>query len=177
MRKLLALGGCALAALLAARCGGGGPAAPGDGTAPSSVTTAADGMVDASARRTKQRWIVEDACDDRKGMRVRLHDFTDRSEQFPRGYWRLASRGTLNRVIECQTGHQICLGAVQDPPPGLIWGVGMRGERYPCQRPGKCCFRCDTYAHRLKLSCQARTTQGLTEIEASIEDELEAPLD
>jgi hypothetical protein len=168
---------CMIAALLATGCGGEGPAAPAPEAAPRVASLESDEVSASGVRRAKQRWIVADACADGRGMRVRLHDFTDRSEQFPRGYWRLASGATLNRVIECQTGHQICLGAVQDPPPGLEWGVGMRGQRYPCQRPGRCCFRCDTYAHFLELRCEARTSQGLTELEATIEDEAEIPLD
>lgn len=167
-----ALGLGVLMALVGLRCGGGNPAAPAQGpVAARPALEPDDGAAASATRTTRQRWIVEDACDDRKGMRVRLHDFTDRAVQFPRGYWRLPSGGTLNRVIECRTGHQICLGAVQDPPPGLVWGVGMRGERYPCQRPGKCCFRCDVFAHSLKLSCEARTTDGLTELQGEIAEE------
>ncbi len=172
-KRNLALLACSgLVALIGLGCGRDNPAAPLQGPAVAQPAAGADDEIAAAAARTtRQRWIVEDVCDDRKGMRVRLHDFTDRGEQFPRGYWRLASGGTLNRVIECRTGHQICLGAVQDPPPGLVWGVGMRGERYPCQRPGKCCFRCDTYAHHLKLSCEARTSDGLTALEGDIAEE------
>ncbi len=166
-----------LTALAGLRCGGDNPAAPasGGGAAPAATTQQDDGGVAASARGLqKQRWIVEDACDDRKGVRVRLLDLTDHATRFPRGYWTIPSRGVINRVIECQRGHEICLGAVQDPPPGLVWGVGMRGERYPCRGPGKCCFRCDVFAHRLTLSCEARTHEPLAEIEATLaaDDEL-----
>jgi hypothetical protein len=165
-------------ALVGASCGGGSPAAPQPDAAAAVAAGEPDGAVSASGRLTKQRWIVEDACRDGRGDRVRLHDFTARGGQFPlRGFWRLASGGTLNRVIECQRGHQICLGAVQEPPPGLEWGVGIRGDRYPCKTPGRCCFRCDTYAHRLKLSCEARTTNGLAEIEGDIDEADELPVE
>ncbi len=150
-------------AVIGGSCGGN-PATPPAVRLPSLTGVETDGSVEAAGRLTRQRWIVEDACDDGRGDRVRLHDFTDGS-QFPaHGYWRLASVRTLNRVIECERGHQICLGAVQDPPPGLVWGVGMRGDR-PCKFPNRCCFRCDTFAHRLRLSCKARTTPNLVEVE------------
>jgi hypothetical protein len=161
-------------ALAGLRCGGGSPAGPAEGTAAPTAATPGDASAAAAARRLqKQRWIVEDDCDDRRGIRVRLHDFTDRVTRFPRGYWTIRSGGSINRVIECERGHQICLGAVQDPPPGLEWGVGLRGDRFPCPGPGKCCFRCDAFAHLLKLSCEARTRRLLPGIEA-IEEALPA---
>ncbi|HET7291882.1 MAG TPA: hypothetical protein VFM88_05620 [Vicinamibacteria bacterium] len=152
----------------------------GDGETPEaarlpSVTGAETGAdADAAAVRiTTQRWIVEDACADDRDTRVRLFDFTD-GGQFPaRGYWRLENGGTINRVIECHTKHEICLGAVQDRPPGLQWGVGIRGNRYPCRFPNRCCFSCTTLAHKLTLSCQARTSTNFAESEGEIlaEDE------
>ncbi len=165
-----------LTALVGIRCGGDVPATPVSASA-TAVSEHDAGVASSAVRLTKQRWIVQDLCDDRRGIRVRLHDFTDRATQYPRGYWRIVSEGTINRVIECQTGHQICLGAVQDPPPGLVWGVGIRGDRFPCRAPGKCCFRCDTFAHFLKLSCEARTTNGALELDAAISDELELELE
>lgn len=174
-----ALGACIslIVAVVGVSCGGN-PATPETAQVPSITGVETGDGVEAAGRLTKQRWIVEDACADGRGTRVRLFDFTGRGGQFPRhGYWLVANGGTLNRVIECERSHQICLGAVQDPPPGLQWGVGIRGDRFPCNFPNRCCFRCDTFAHRLTLSCQARTTKNLDELEGEILAEDEAPFE
>jgi hypothetical protein len=172
-----------LTAAAGVRCGRENPAAPARAAAVAPAATADDAQVAARAPITKQRWIVTDACDDRKGIRVRLLDFTDHASQYPRGFWRVPVGASINRVIECQTGHQICLGGVQDPPPGIVWGVGMRGERFPCKTPGKCCFRCDAYAHHLTLSCTSSTQRSvlggseLGEADGAIEDAAELEIE
>jgi hypothetical protein len=109
-----------------------------------------DGEVAASAK-VNQRWTFQDRCNDRRGIRARLFDKTNRTTKWPAsGYYRISSLSQATKTISCDSGHKICFGAVQDPPVGSgHWGVGINGN-FGCSA---CCTLCRATALRVTLSC------------------------
>ncbi len=120
-----------LRAVLLAAVGGSSLIGCGKGDAPtasSAITDANPGVigqdeggVDAAAK-VNMRWILQDRCNDRRGLRVRLADLTDRRSKWPTvGSWKVGSNGSSTKSISCESRHPIGVSATQDPPGAVRW--------------------------------------------------------
>lgn len=80
-----------------------------------------EGSVGASAR-VNMRWILQDRCNDGRGLRVRLADLTDHKTKWPTvGSWRVGNNGSSTKIISCESRHAIGVSATQDPPGAIRW--------------------------------------------------------
>ena len=95
-------------------------------------------------------WSLSDACNDGRGIGVRLFDKSN-SLVWPGAsqYWRAAAGGSVDVRISCQRGARICFGAATDPQTSTYWGIGLDGNR-GCD---SCCFQCNDVRVARSLTC------------------------
>jgi len=162
---LLILG--VFAGLSAISCGGGakntnpagpGSAAPATAAAPSTDGDSADltGGSDVSASGASiQTWHLKDACVDGRGIRYRLFDMNTgaRTKQF-----KIRSGSSQNLRVLCNTGHKICVGATQDPPHGIQWGVGLDGSG---KISAPACATCSSRSKNVTFLCRKKSAGSL----------------
>jgi hypothetical protein len=95
-------------------------------------------------------WSLTDACNDGRGIGVKLFDKTD-NLVWPNAYefYVAPPGGTVSLAIGCQRGAKICYGAEPNPPNGYHWGVGLNGT----QGCDTCCYSCADTTISLRLTC------------------------
>jgi hypothetical protein len=130
-------------------------------------------MPDVNAVNATQSWTVQDACNDGRGIRVRLWEakllkLTGRATRI---FATRSNLGTLRFRLVCVKGNNSCLGATTNPATGVMWGVGLNAER----RPAKAfCKPCSTTGVNFRLLC-ARGLNG--DFATQLVEDAEGPAD
>jgi hypothetical protein len=95
-------------------------------------------------------WMITDACNDRRGIRLRFYDATN-NLVWPRSseVYVLPSGETRQETLTCRTNVNICFGARTDPEGTNYWGVDLDGNR----RCDDCCTPCEDKSVSKRLTC------------------------
>ena len=95
-------------------------------------------------------WVIEDGCDDGKGLQIRFYDRTygglwpSRSEVYV-----VPARERRERTLSCRTDANVCYGARTDPPGSNYRGVDLDGSK-GCD---SCCTACRDTSVSKTLTC------------------------